>query len=178
MDEAQVKAHKTLIKFANGLLILAGLLGSFGVYFLFVGNETQQWPSASGRLMNVALVTHIDSDPVVTRSTKRLEIEYFIRLDYSYEVNGQSYFSSRYSYGNGNVASDYFPSEEVARTEAQKTYGSVKDLTVFYDPEDPSESVLKPGWNLGTFVPVLMALFFAACGWFVRWALLKAQKKA
>ncbi|WP_425498303.1 DUF3592 domain-containing protein [Oceaniferula flava] len=132
-----------------------------------------------GKLVNVVVQSKIDHQPGVGGTARRLDTAYFIRLDYSYEVDGKPYFSSRYSLGNGNVVdSEYYDTQEEAEAQARKEYGEVQELTVFYDPDDPAEAVIKPGWNWGTFAPLLIGLFLIASGWLMRAIISRAEPNA
>ena len=177
MTEEQEKARQMIVKFGNGLLILGLLLGVFGVYFLFIGNETLRWPTVTGELINASVERHVSSDPNTPSATKRLETQYYVTLHYRYEVDGGPYFSSRYSFGNGRVVEgQYYQTQQEAQVQANQQYSSADAITVSYDPDDPSEAVFKPGWNLGTFAPLLIALFLGASGWFMRAVIRHASK--
>jgi len=177
MTQEQDKNLQTLLNFGNGLLILGLLLMAFGIYFLILGNQTVRWPSVTGELANVMVIRQLDTDPGASGAAKRLDTKYVLRLDYRYDVEGSTYFSSRVSIGSGSTASKEFNTRKEAEEEARNTYKGVKELPVYYDPDNPSEAVLKPGWNLGTFVPSLIGLFLIACGWYFRLVIKRAMVK-
>jgi len=177
MTQEQDKNLQFLLKFGNGLFILGLLLLAFGIYFLILGNQTLRWPSVTGELANVRVVRQLDTEPGASGAAKRLDTKYVLQLDYRYEVEGSTFFSSRVSIGRGSTASREFNTREEAEEEARNTYKGIKELPVYYDPADPSEAVLKPGWNWGTFAPSLMGLFLTACGWYFRLVIKRAMVK-
>lgn len=177
MTKEQDKNLQILLKFGNGLLILGLLLVAFGIYFLILGNQTLRWTAVTGDLTNVMVVRLLDTNTGRTGAANSLDTRYILRLDYRYKVDGSTYFSSRYSIGKGDSASKSFYTREKAEEVARKKYKGIKELTVYYDPDDPAEAVLKTGWNLGTFTPSLIGLFLIACGWYFRLVIKRAMLK-
>ena len=57
------------------------------------------------------------------------------KLRYEYSVNGQSYSSSRYSFGKSHLSADRL----IAR------YPLGKEVSVFYNQDKPKQGVLVPG---------------------------------
>lgn len=178
MTEEQLKTLRPIKKFGVVLVILGLICGAFGIYFLILGSQTLSWPSVTGKLVNVMVKSKIDSDPGSGGAARQLDTEYYFSLNYRYHVDGSTYSSSFYSFGNGHVASDkYYNTREEAEAQARKEYKGVKELPVYYDPEDPNKAVLKPGWNLGTIAPSLMSLFLLASGWLVCFIVNRAKAK-
>lgn len=53
---------------------------------------------------------------------------------------------------------------DVNAIKAASRYPKGGAVTVYYDPNDPSEAVLKAGLNRGTLAPLLMGLALGAAG--------------
>lgn len=100
---------------------------------------------------------------------------YRARLSYAYEVNGRRYVADRYRYGG------YPASEEYAQTLSRR-YPVGAAVTVFYDPTDAANAVLKPGLEgvdvltLLFLVPFNLALA-AGASWLLRGAPQRADTK-
>jgi hypothetical protein len=132
------------------LMALGAGLAIFGVYIavwvlaIFVGQiRTGAWASTPGTLVTVQR-----TKPAV--STGSFELI----LSYEYVVNSQRFVGSSLRY-NDNV---------LRRSGTAKRYPplSVGPCTVYYDPSNPGDSVLRPGFDnfdisLG-FIPVGLAL--------------------
>ena len=163
MTEDNVQALKTLSIFARGLYILGGLFGAFGIYFLFSANESLAWSSVEGSVVKTQVLTEVLRGTVSSTYTR--PPEYYVSVQYTYDVEGSPYFSSRYSLGGGDRASDLYGEHSDAETEATDRFPVGAPLTVHYDPKEPTSAVLAPGWNWGTFVPLLIGIFLGGSGW-------------
>ena len=163
MTEEKVQALKTLTLFARGLYILGGLFGAFGIYFLFTANESLSWASVKGSVVQTQVLTEVLQGPDPTRTSS--PIEYYVSVEYTYDVEGSPYVSSRYSLGGGSRATDLYSERAEAEAEAAERFPVGSALTVRYDPKEPTSAVLAPGWNWGTFVPLLFGLFLGGSGW-------------
>ena len=139
-------------------IILAGCaLFTFGVFFIIEASASGNWPSVQGEVEGV-YVRH-------TRGSSRTsQGSYHYEVTYSYLINDIIYTNDRYSLGSGSTASSRYSTEDEARSDAREAYPSGSEITVYYDPADPFSSVLDPGLNWGTFVPLLMGLVFIPTG--------------
>lgn len=164
MSDESVQALKTLSRFGLGLGALGGLLSVFGLYFLFIANESLSWPSVEGSVVQ----TEVRRD---TRSkgssgaTLNTYVEYYVSVNYTYDVEGNPYFASRYSLGQGDRVSRRYKERSDAEAEAASRFPEGTTVTVHYDPKQPTEAVLAPGWNWGTFAPLLIGIFLGGSGW-------------
>lgn len=175
MSEENVQALKILSRFAFGLFFLGGLLGAFGIYFLFTANESLSWASVEGSVVEAEVSTYVSPPTNSTGNTLNSRVQYYVSVQYTYDVAGSPYVSSRYSLGEGDRASRLYPERSLAELEAAERFPAGSPLTVYYDPESPSSAVLAAGWNWGTFVPLLLGLFFGGSGWFI-YAIAKTAK--
>lgn len=88
------------------------------------------WPTATGVIV---------SSEMITRSEKNHSDRYSPNIEYEYEVDSIKYEGYQVSYSFN---------EESARSVVEsivKDYPAGKDVEVYYKPEDPGESVLRPG---------------------------------
>lgn len=143
------------------MILLGFALGAFGIWFIRSANESKSWPEAEGTIRAARVRWRTSSsDPNKMNPTR----EYHIEVTYRYEVDGVEYNNDRYSLGTGPRAGKTFRSDQEARTVASATYPLGRKIAVFYDPANPSSSVLSSGLNAGTYVPVILGVLFTACG--------------
>lgn len=88
----------------------------------------------------------------VTRHTGSKSTTYGFGVSYSYRVNGQPYTGDRYRYDRSSS------SDSAWAQAAVRDYPAGSQAVVFYDPNNPAESVLKPGVQGSD---LFMALFMA-----------------
>ena len=164
MTDEQIQSLKSLFRFGLGLGALGGLLSVFGVYFLFIANQSLSWPSVEGSIVQteVRRDTRSKGSPGATLNTY---VEYYVAINYTYDVEGNSYVASRYSLGQGDRVSRIYKERSDAEAEAASRFPEGTTVTVYYDPKQPTEAVLATGWNWGTFAPLLMGIFLGGSGW-------------
>ena len=142
-----IPSHKKHTKksLISQLLICLALL-SFGMYFSIIGIDvvsegraSMKWPQTKGV---------IESSRIVRMDDK--QIKYQIEMKYKYEVKGESYTNGRFSLNS-------YPTRS-ARTNADivNPLPAGKEVTVYYNPENPVISVLQPGTNSITFIPAAL----------------------
>ena len=133
---------------ASGFLIGFGLFWT-GMTLLFDGFiiksamqqvAAREFTSAPGKVLASEVTTH-DSDDGTT---------YGVRVTYSYTVSGQEYTGDRLRYGQ--VSSSSYP--QARKAAAKFPVGS--PITVYYNPSDPQDALLRPGLTGGD---LFMALF-------------------
>lgn len=75
-------------------------------------------------------------------------------IRYEFEVNGETYTGNRVGYG------DYVSSDSMHVINILKKYPKGKDVTVYYNPDNPKNNLLEPGIKLQTwFLPVFGIIF-------------------
>jgi len=137
--------HKKPTSFIIHLLSSLAFL-SLGIYVSIIGFDivsegraSMEWPQTKGI---------IESSKIVRMDDKH--IKYQIEMNYRYEVKGESY-------KNGRISLNSYPTRS-ARTNADivNPYPVGKEVTVYYNPENPVISVLRPGISSITFIPVVI----------------------
>lgn len=145
---------------ALGLLIIF-----FAVVSIWRGAGSEHWQVTEGEIVKSEVV----SRSIYTGSSWRFEK--FSEILYRYEVNGKSFENFRIAFDAG----DYNVTDNLARA-----YPLGKKVRVYYDPDDPDNSVLFPGrktWGqiLGT---ALMGICLTGIGLFPLWNLRKTNRIA
>lgn len=135
-------------------LLLVGLLLIYlGVLTIGQANESRSWPTVTGRITDIRTVSDLSV------AGEMPDTEYHYAVTYTYEVDGQAYRNDRYSLGEGdNAGGRTYDTEAEAREAGFAAYTPDDDITVYYDPTDPSSAVLDPGQGLGTLAPILLGL--------------------
>jgi hypothetical protein len=105
-----------------------------GVLSNYHDRPSLQWPKVSGTIMQSEWVYH-------HANTSRYSY-YFIRVAYTYPVNGQSHVGNRVMLWNPDLRSDKYTAQDFV---AEHPVHSAVD--VYYDPARPEMAVLIPGAN-------------------------------
>ncbi len=120
---------------AGGFALVLGAIGVV-LIVLYLRNKSkaaasQTWPSVGGRVIStdIAILSDDDEDS--------LRISYIPKINYEYEVGGLNYQAQRFSFGS----EPSFPSRGKAET-FLAPYQSGSQVSVFYNPNNPEETVL------------------------------------
>ncbi len=149
--------YRIALGFAGFMTVVGAALMIFGVSFLKEARASRAWPTTAGTVEAVNVLRD--------RSTTNSSVSsYHYAVTYQYEVEARAYSSDRYSLGNGSTASKPYDTRSAARDAGQEAYPTGSEVTVYYDPTNPASTVLKPGANFGTYVPLVLGLFFMPSG--------------
>ncbi|NJN73714.1 MAG: DUF3592 domain-containing protein [Limnothrix sp. RL_2_0] len=141
----------------SGILTIGGVaLILFGISFLKDANASKNWPIAPGQVQSTR--------PVRSSSNRKYNPTYHYAVTYRYEVEGRSFTNDRYSLGDGPTASKRFQNQGEAIAAARKDYPVGQAINIYYNPTEPSSSVIKPGVGFGTLVPLVMGCLFLPSG--------------
>lgn len=144
------------------LVVLGAALLHFGVYFMRTANESDSWPETEGVIVSYLVRYDISNSQ---RGRINPHKDYYYTVTYRYIVEGDTLRNNQYNLGNGNrVGGAYYDSEEEARAAAQKQHPMRGRVSVWYNPEDPTMSVLEPGASSATYVPLILGFVFLGCG--------------
>jgi Protein of unknown function (DUF3592) len=123
------------------VVIIAAVVG-YSLWRTWVAQSSKRWPQTDGRILVARIKDTIRREDEDT-SVGGVRRQYFqIELQYEYEVNGVQYLGARLSFG-----SNLYRSYDDA-IDALEGIAAGHDATVFYDPNDPREAVLKTGNDL------------------------------
>ena len=131
-------------------------LGSYwfcwSVVKLIQGTRSARWPCVMGEVKSSEILTRSDSGDGPG-------VEHSPRIYYSYMVNGAKFENES---GIHSVFEEWGDHEN-AEFEIRK-YGRLPDVRVFYDPRNPSRSLLKTGVPPSYYWMPPFCLFLAAIG--------------
>lgn len=131
---------------AYATLILIGM-GAIALYVFYKKKlaAAKQWPTAKGKVV----LTAIEGPPSGVRSES--DKCYTNRIRYRFEAQGSSYESEQMSIPK---SAQVMKSKEEARL-TQRLYDYNSEVTVFYNPDNPSESVLvHDNWKFLAFLAI------------------------
>jgi len=84
---------------------------------------------------------------------------YSADIRYEFEVDGEVFEGDKISFG-----ADFSSSDASVAKKRLKKYTRLKTVDVYYDPEFPGSSVLKPGGNMWTIIIKYAPLLFSLLG--------------
>jgi uncharacterized protein DUF3592 len=120
---------------------------SSNFYFSIV---SQHWPRATARVLSSG----------VYASGAGAGATFTPQVKYEFETAGKSYESTNIRY---LLRTSY---NAASAAEVQSSYPVGREVSVAYDPQDPSRSVLEPGVPQGMWTQALIPLFFfGLCGY-------------
>jgi len=144
----------SMLKFGYRLFTLASIvlivIGSINIYKAY---NTTNWPSIKGRITSSEITTRSDTYRDSTTNRLRDETYYNAQIIYEYEINGITYSNDDVKVG-GTIGTN-------TTTWARETlnqYPKDKIVNVYYNPENPSQSVLEVGLHFSTWFPLAMGL--------------------
>ncbi len=143
-------------------------LNAKGLFFLFIllstttccwqlsvisaGAASESWPTVEGVITFAEVRVHQPS--VRDRRELGLKTRYTPRITYRYQVDGKTY--------ENHVIGRYGYTSKWASGISRGQYAVGKPVTVYYNPENPAESVLEPGLGGYALAPCGLALLFLA----------------
>jgi hypothetical protein len=114
------------------LLATAGGLLSYGGYHsMLFGERSETWPSAPGVIVHSELREHVRE-----RFLSRDKVSYQAVIEYTYEVEGETYTGRQISAGGGHP--------KLSAKELVEWFPVGRRVKVYYDP-DSEDAVLFPG---------------------------------
>jgi len=137
--------------FGATFLAIGVLLGSIGFKTVVRGLESVRWPHAEG-LITLSEIEHHRSTTTsggIATFTKRPNIHY------NYQVGGVAYQGKRIYFISNGTGSAWVSTK-------LKRYPKNSRARVYYNPSNPSESVLEPGVSAGS-VTLFGGFIFIAC---------------
>jgi Protein of unknown function (DUF3592) len=151
LSQQRRQAERSGSRFRRIMLLLCGLailgfsiwLTSTGLRKVQLGKESLSWPSVKGSIVHSYLRKHGEQN----------RVSYTAEIRYRYKVNGSDYVSDQLWYGAGQGAAGNV-----------QVYPLRKEVTVYYQPDDPPESVLVPGAFGGAYFVLAAGIATAIAG--------------
>jgi uncharacterized protein DUF3592 len=130
---------------------VAGLCVYAFIDILRKEKHSARWPSAPGMVTVSKVAEHISRD-----KDDNEEIRFVPQITCTYQVGGREYRCATRKWGWNELYADSEGPEKILAK-----YPKGGSVPVFYNPADPSQSVLEPANRRGTFAPIAGALGFA-----------------
>jgi len=156
LRRGSVEEIMMFIVFTYGFFLFALLSFVMSAIFIKKEKNSTSWPTVSGNAIGKFKIGVSYSNKNNSPISK---LKYFYPdFEYSYFVNGNKYKSSRirlYAIRTSDLS---------VIVKLREKFGSNKNVTVYYNPEDPSEAVIEPGLKLhaGIFAPIIGGFSFIA----------------
>jgi len=131
-----------------GMTVAVPFLAYFTIKNLIAARASDSWPQAQGEITRFEITTEY---------AKR-GVSYVPSLSYRFSANGQAFSGSRLAF-SGRSSSFRSEIEEIGVKYAVGTQHAV-----YYDPADPSQSVLERGTHFGLYAVVFAPLLFVILG--------------
>ena len=131
------------------IFVAVGLgIAAFGARGVIQARASSAWPQVSGEITHSEIT---DSDS-----------SYSPLVRYKYSVSDRAFAGERICFGLDRMFAGY----KFAQRYTQR-YPVGSPVAVYYDPDQPSQSVLEPGITKRAFIPMAFGLGFAIFGgWF------------
>lgn len=129
-----------LILFGVGILITIVIISS-----IVKGRKSQKWPTCDALVNSseVEIKKDYDEDGEHTY--------YYPRISYTYTVDGETYHGSRYKMLDASMS-------KRKSHQLVGSYSAGDHIQVFYDPNDPSKSVIETGAQFYLYIFLLLSL--------------------
>jgi hypothetical protein len=156
---------------------MASVLTCIGAFFVVMGtvewvhaSQSTAWTTTDGTVLESVVRSSRHAGVSRNGRSGSSNVSYNAHIRYRYQVAGAEYESERVSFrvkGEG---------ESGARVTAQR-YPAESTVTVYYNPADPGTSVLEPGWDWYSVIPVGVGVFAVAFCAFFSWLVLRVTKR-
>jgi hypothetical protein len=144
----------------SGFIILA-LFIAFGIYLLSKSLKLRmkswkaiKWPTTSATILESSI-----AEDLARNAMGEVAVGYLLMVKYEYRVNMKTYQGDRVTFGNPSF-------NFVIASNLVEQYAVGKQVTVSYDPADPSECVLAPKNKVG-MLSVIPGIFMIVVGFVV-----------
>ena len=131
---------------AMGIFLLVGAgLSFWGWNILQNARASAAWPTAEGRVTKSEVTLSTDAEGADSYSPE---------VTYTYTVDSTSHTNDTIKFGE-NAYGSRKKAEGIAAN-----YPVGRNVTVYYDPEQPGRSVLEPGVSAGSYIVLGIGVFF------------------
>lgn len=135
------------------------IFGVAGLFLLILGfnqfrtsKASRDWPSIEGQVSIATVEMKTES------GDSGISKKYSPRVVYNYSISGQQYTSDQVVIG----ARAWYTSQIKAGTKL--TYQSGQQVTVYYNPDNPAQAVLKAGATRGAWGTLAIGIIFTILG--------------
>jgi hypothetical protein len=131
-------------------IVLGGVLIIVAGRNIFLGRKSQNWPTTPGTVLYTGMETYQSRDEDGSLSTT-----YGATIQYSYEIGGTNFQGNRRTFTEVKTSSRRRVGQILER------YPQGSAVSVYYDPNDPANSVLETGvgWSGYLFLALGVIVF-------------------
>jgi len=136
-----------------GVFVLGGLgVAGYGIRIIHQARESASWVPTDGQITHSQMVSNSGGEGTT----------YAPEVHYTYQVEGKEYNGTRIFIGDNRYSSN----GDYARNYIER-YPVGKEVSVYFDPQQPGSAILEPGTSKKSYFPLALGLGFAAFGgWF------------
>ena len=156
-----LEMDNTIVLIVGSCFILFGVAtGAFFIYRIYQGVASTHWPFVIGELESTDLkkVIYRGRDAAGGPDSVSACV---VNFRYHYSVADRKHEGSRVTYSDGiNKTSR-------ALHKLQEKYQGKSLIQVYYNPDNPRQSVLVPGLSIFNFTPLITSALFILAGLFI-----------
>lgn len=175
---------KFLVWFIVLILMVGGMVASFyGWRSVSRALDSKDWPKVDGKIIESGVEEKkVKRTGSGTNKTPLNQMRYRPQVAYKYSVDGEIFLGSRISYADHGylgkskkitiMGVTRYSSNEDAKKAALKIankFPKGKKITVYYMPQNPSESLLEPGFSYKALGWPLVGVLMIGIGGFIAW---------
>ncbi len=139
------------------LVLVGGLLTSWGLVHLLDARASADWPSVDGEVLTSTVKLRRSR----SGSSSTDSFRYAPEVSYRYAVDGESLVGRQISFRDDHYGKRR-PAFEIA-----SRYEVGAPVTVYYKPGDPGQAVIDLHWDWSTYLPVGISGFIFLVGCFL-----------
>ena len=141
------------LSFGFGSIIFLG----FGLWAINKGMQSENWDKGTATITSSGIEKK-ESRSKDAQGFTRTSTSFSVRVTYAYTVEGSNFEGNTVGFGtmSHNERSD--------AQEELKSYPKGKTIEVYYDPENPSDSVLKKGvfWPMYIMISIMIIILIGS----------------
>ena len=161
------------------LILFAGLFLVIGIAVLLTGVSSSQqaigssqWPTVPGAVTASWVDSYITTPtPTSNGSVGAGSTFYTPQIRYSYIVSNRTFAGSQVGFG------DYSSTDSSHAEQVTARYPVEQPVTVYYDPKNPAQAVLEPGFGAMLLIPLGIGSVFTLLGGLMLAGLLTARRR-
>ena len=154
------------LSFGLGSMIFLGV----GLWMINKGIQSENWDKGTATITS-SEIEKTESRSKDAQGFTQTSTSYSVRVTYAYTVEGNNYEGNTVGFGTMSH------NERTDAQEELKSYPQGKSIDVYYDPENPSDSVLKKGvfWPMYILIAIMLVILVGSI--WASFALTKYLKK-
>lgn len=153
------KSIKIILGFFGVVFLLFGLIFfSMTISTVNKGKESENWYETTGVITSSKLEIEEETDYDPETDHPYTYYTYTPKIEYNYTVNGVNYSGNKISFEIVSATNYDWAQNKV------NLYYKGKNVTVYYNPENPSESVLEKGFPGYPLFPTVLCIIFIIIG--------------